>query len=94
MNRREVLPDGRLVVWRPWVVTWYDADGMPLESRPLTDAERDALEAWQDLQPDAAYVRAARQASAAAETAERAALASVRTLPELVAALIARRSRP
>lgn len=87
MNRREVLPDGRLVVWRPWVVTTYDAAGEVLESRAPTDAELAALEAWQDAQPDAAYVRGVREASAAAE----AALAGARTLPELVAAL--RRAR-
>lgn len=86
MNRRQVLPDGRLVVWRPWAVTWYDADGMVLESRALTDAELVALEAWQDAQPDGAYVRGVRAARAATD----ARLSGARTLAELVAALRAR----
>ena len=96
MNRRERQPDGTSIVWRRHDVTLYDADGNPVESRPLTDTERVEFESWQDAQPDAAYVRAAREAHAAAVAAERAAaekLTTVRTLPELVAALVAQRAK-
>ena len=96
MNRRERQPDGTSIVWRDRTVTLYDSRGGAIESRPLTDTERVELEAWQDAQPDAAYVRATREALAAALAAERAAaekLTTVRTLPELVAALVAQRTK-
>ena len=96
MNRRERQPDGTSIVWRRHDVTLYDADGDPVESRPLTDIERTEFEAWQDAQHDGARVRAMREAHAAALAAERAAaeaLTTVRTLPELVAALAAERTK-
>jgi len=95
-SRRQRLPDGTHIVWRDERVELYGADGRLAESRPLTPEELAAHRAWQDAQPDGAERRAMREAHAAAVVAEEAAvaaLAGVRTLPELVAALVARRAR-
>lgn len=97
-SRRQRLPDGTHIVWRDERVELYGADGRLAESRPLTSEELVTHRAWQDAQPDGAERRAMREAHAAALAAERAAaekLTTVRTLPELVAALVAERpTRP
>ena len=95
MIRRTRNDDGTTSVITDKVARLY-RDTELLESRALTAAERAEFEAWQDAQPAGAEARATREAHAAAVAAERATaekLTTVRTLPELVAALVAQRTK-